>query len=601
MIGLGKSTWLLVLAFLLLCLSASDCNGTPPPAVDCHGNLYVAHDDVARVTPSPRENYTDGQTYSWTTPPYGIEVTGTDGEADMQIYSAANTLLARYTIYAADSTNGSVSVNKWDGLSEITFNAGNFFIEDNGSQDICNLELFAGGVGITSVGTTYVITVRPEINEVKVAVLDGMVNLTSMGDTVTLDAAVPSASYTIINNGIIGPLQPITNPDGLREDISTGRDIVQPESIVPATLTLWADERLLPVLEEMKARFENDTGVAVQLVGMPVFDIADQYTVALQAGSAPDLVTLPNSAIYELVAGGSILPLEAQSSFELLMPGALQAFTYKGDVYGLPYAYENLALVSNPNLIPDIPPTWSELRAYLAEITAGEEFLNGLLIPYDSYYFFPVQSAFGGYIFGTFPDGTFNPQDLGMDSEGSLVAADWFAGLLNAQPFTPGDENFTLDNFQLNRTVMIVTGSWSLPRLREMGIPFQVNRFPGEVQPSQPFLTVYAFLISANSTAPDHAQNFLWNYLNSYEAVNACAMTLGAAPARRDVLENFADADLRAFGLAGEYGIPLPNLPEMNSVWAPWTDAIRSIIDGYRPAREAFISAADQIRFSINP
>ncbi|HSQ16555.1 MAG TPA: extracellular solute-binding protein, partial [Anaerolineales bacterium] len=448
---------------------------------------------------------------------------------------------------------------------------------------------------------------------VKVAVLDGMVNLTSRGVTVTLDAAVPSASFTVITDGDIGPLLPIPNRDGLLEDIRSGLDIQFEPETIPAgedtlpeppaavSLTLWADERLLPVLEEITGRFENDTGIAVQLVGLPVFDIAEQYTAALQAGSAPDLVTLPGPDIYQLVTGGSILPLQAQSSLDLLMPGALQAFTDKGDLYGLPYAYENLALVSNPNLIPEIPPTWSELRAYLAEITAGEEFLNGLLIPYDGYYFFPLQSAFGGYIFGTFPDGSLNPQDLGMDNEGSLAAADWFAGLLDTQPFTPGDENFTLDNFQLGRTAMIVTGSWSLPRLREMGVPFQVNSFPHEYQPSQPFLTVYGFLISRSTPAPDQAQNLLWNYLSSYEAVNAYATVLGAAPARRDVLENFADAELRAFGLAGEAGIPLPNIPAMGAVWNPWTDAIRSIIDGYRPAREAFITAADQIRLSINP
>ena len=382
MFGHRKSICLVGLVFIAISLLAADCDG--PPAEDCHGNIYMAHEEVARVTPSPRQEFTDNQLYTWAEPPYGVEVTGTDGQAVMQIYSAANTLLAKYTIYAADSANGDVGVSKWDGLSEIVFNSGNFFVEDNQSQDICNLDLFAGGVGITSVGTTYVVTVRPEIREVKVAVLDGMVNLTSRGVTVTLDAAVPSASFTVITDGDIGPLLPIPNRDGLLEDIRTGRDIqFEPETIpagedtlpeLPAAggLTLWADERLLSVLEEMTGRFENDTGVAVELVGLPVSDIAEQYTAALLAGSAPDLVTLPAPNIYQLVAGGSILPLQAQSSLELLMPGALQAFTDKGDLYGLPYAYENLALVSNPSLIPEIPPTWSELRSYTAELFSGD-------------------------------------------------------------------------------------------------------------------------------------------------------------------------------------------------------------------------------------
>jgi arabinogalactan oligomer/maltooligosaccharide transport system substrate-binding protein len=134
-----------------------------------------------------------------------------------------------------------------------------------------------------------------------------------------------------------------------------------------------------------------------------------------------------------------------------------------------------------------------------------------------------------------------------------------------------------------------------------MGVPFQINRFPGEVQESQPFLSVYGFLISTNSQAQSSAQNFVSNYLTTYQAIYAYAMTLGAAPARRDVLENLEDADLRAFGIAGEYGIPILNLPEMGAVWAPWTDAIRAIIEGTLPPQDAFIIASDQIYKNMYP
>ena len=122
--GFGKLYWLPVLALLVVCMAAC----SPPAAEDCHGDLHVEQDEVARVTPSPREEYQISQTYTWDIPPYGVEVTS-GGEAVMQIYAASNILLAKYTIYAATSTNGNVSVKKWDGLSEITFDAGNFIVE----------------------------------------------------------------------------------------------------------------------------------------------------------------------------------------------------------------------------------------------------------------------------------------------------------------------------------------------------------------------------------------------------------------------------------------------------------------------------------------
>ncbi len=591
------SSWLPLAALIALCLIASDCDGEATVEVDCHGDLYVEHDTVARVTPSPRQVYTDGQTYAWTAPPYGVEVTGTNGEADMQIFSASDILLAKYTIYAADTVDGDVTVKKWDGLSEITFNAGNFIVEDSGSQDICNLDLFAGGVGITSTGTKYVITVRPAINEVKVAILEGSLLLTSQGQTVTLDASVPSQALAVISYGSFAPLQPIPDPNNLLQDIGTGLDIViEP----PQSLTIWADDRLVSILQEFGAQFENDTGVTVQIEGMPLFDIHDRYISALQAGTAPDLVTLLHYQIYDLVTGGSVLPLERPLDTGLWMTAVLQAFAYKGVNYGVPYVYDNLALVSNPEYVSGIPPTWSELRYYAEEIAAGRENFTSLMIPADGYYFYPVQSAFGGYIFGTFRDGTYDPQNLGMSSDGSLAAAQWFSDLVRFTPYFLGDEEQALQYFGERQAAMIVTGPWSLPRLREMGVPFQVNRFPGEVQASQPFLSVHGFLISASSQVGNYAQDFL-NYLTSYEAVYAYAMTLGVPSARRDVLENLEDADLRAFGIAGEYGLPIPNLPEMAAVWAPWTDAIRAIIEGTLPPQDAFIIASDQIYKNMYP
>ena len=599
------SSWLLLAALISLCLTASDCDGDAPPTVeevDCHGDVFVEHITVARVTPSPRVTYSDGSTHTWDAPPYGVEVTGSDGEAVMRIYSAANVQLAKYTIYAADVANGDVSVNKWNGLSEIAFNSGNFIIEDNGSQDRCNLDLFAGGVGITAIGTKYVITVRPLINEVKIAVLDGILILTTPQQSVTLDASRPYEAMVVFRDGIFGPLLPIENPNQLLKDVINGQDIMIPIiEEVPDSLTMWADDRLLPVLQEIAAQFESETGVKVQIEPMPLYDIAQNYLIAAAAGNAPDLVTLPHADIYQLVTGGSFLPVGTGLDSELLVPATLQAFTYKGVLYGVPYAYDNLALISNPEYVSGIPPTWSELRSYSAEISAGLESFTGLMIPAYGYYFYPVQSAFGGYIFGTFDDGTFNTQDLGMASDGSLAAAAWFGELLDTQTYYMGDEDKALQYFGERRAAMIVAGPWSLPRLREMGVPFQVNSFPREWQESQPFLGVYGFLINANSQASGAAQNFISNYLTSYQAMNAYATTLAAAPARRDVLENLEDAELRAFGIAGWYGLPIPNLFAMDAVWSPWTDALVSIIDGSRPAQDVFMAASDQIYKDINP
>jgi maltose-binding protein MalE len=327
---------------------------------------------------------------------------------------------------------------------------------------------------------------------------------------------------------------------------------------------------------------------------MPVFDIGAKYLAAFQAGSAPDLLTIQHQQMDELAASGSVMPLNMEIDPALLIPGTVQAFSYKGDLYAIPYAYDNLALVTNPEYVAEIPPTWSELRSYAAEIAAGRESFTTFFITADGYHFYPIQSAFGGYIFGTFPDGTFNAQDLGLSSDGSLASATWLEETIAKQDVAWGEEDWALTAFQEQKTAIIMTGPWALERLREMGVPFQIHSFPREVQESQPFLSVYGFLENRNTQSPSVAQTFL-KYLTTYEAVLAYSNVLRLPPARWDVLENLEDAELRAFGFAGANGSPIPYIPEMDAVWGPWTDAIQSIMIGYMSGYEAFTNAQEII------
>jgi maltose-binding protein MalE len=173
-----------------------------------------------------------------------------------------------------------------------------------------------------------------------VAVLDGIVQLTSQGQTFTLDARTPSQALVVIQDGRFGPPQPIPDRGLLLQDVSGGQDIQfeqpvpggQIEPPVQDTLTLWADERLRPALEEIGAQFEKDTGTRLLIEAMPMSDIRDRYISAMQAGSAPDLVTSHT----QHTAGhpGSVLPI-GMSSAPSDGPG-YQAFSYKGEVYGIP-------------------------------------------------------------------------------------------------------------------------------------------------------------------------------------------------------------------------------------------------------------------------
>jgi arabinogalactan oligomer/maltooligosaccharide transport system substrate-binding protein len=75
----------------------------------------------------------------------------------------------------------------------------------------------------------------------------------------------------------------------------------------------------------------------------------------------------------------------------------------------------------------------------------------------------------------------------------------------------------------------------------------------------------------------------------------------GRFPANRTAGRRVSDRILAQFGKAGTGGVPLPNIPQMNSVWSEWGGAWVKATKGAgaTPARAAFITAARNIRDKI--
>ena len=114
------------------------------------------------------------------------------------------------------------------------------------------------------------------------------------------------------------------------------------------TLIIWADGTRAPVLEEVGARFEEEFGVAVEVQELEFGDIRDNLKTAAPAGEGPDIIIGAHDWLGELVANNLVQPLDLSDIEEDFLPAALQAFVYDGQLYGLPYATENIAFVYNP-------------------------------------------------------------------------------------------------------------------------------------------------------------------------------------------------------------------------------------------------------------
>ena len=367
------------------------------------------------------------------------------------------------------------------------------------------------------------------------------------------------------------------------------------------SLTIWADDTRANILQEVGASFESETGVCVSVVEKGFGDIRDDLKVAGPAGEGADIIIGAHDWLGELVENGLLAPIDLTEDIQTnFLDAALQAFIYDGELYGIPYATENVAFVYNPELVETAPTTWSEVTEIAAQLEADGVVSNGYLIQTnDPYHFFPIQTAFGGYVFGLTEEG-YNPEDLGIDSEGTVAAFSWLNAMVEAGHIIP-DVNYDTMHaaFENGETAMIITGPWALPRIRESGIPYAVSTLPGETQAAQPFLGVQGFMVSAFTEDPLLAQTFLRDYVATQDVLQAIYDADPRPSAYIAVRDAIADEDQLAFAAAGAEGLPMPAIPAMSAVWSAWGSAMELIITGAEEPESAITNAAEQIREAI--
>ena len=372
------------------------------------------------------------------------------------------------------------------------------------------------------------------------------------------------------------------------------------EAAAGPKLVIWADSTRAPALEALAADFEAEYGASIEIVEVGFGDIRDQFKVAAPAGEGPDIIIGAHDWLGELVVNGLLEPLDLGDKAEQFLDAAVQAFVYEGKLYGMPYATENVAFVYNPEIVAEPPTTWSEVREMAAELE-GEGVVEQayVLQEGDPYHFFPIQTAFGGYVFGLTEEG-YDPNDVGIDSPGSIAAAKWLDQMVKEGHLKAGVDWETMHAmFESGKSAMFITGPWSLPRIRESGIPYAITTLPGEVQDAQPFLGVQGFMVSAFSENALLAQTFLLDFVATPETMQAIFEADPRPSAFLPVREAMDDPDLQGFAAAGANGLPMPAIPEMSAVWASWGDAITLIFNQAEDPEVAFKNAAEQIRAAI--
>lgn len=370
----------------------------------------------------------------------------------------------------------------------------------------------------------------------------------------------------------------------------------QPTAAPPepeVTLVIWADETRASILQALAEDFQATYGVGLDV--QQVADINDQLPIAAPAGEGPDIFIGPHDRIGGWVDSGLVTPIDLGDKASQFLQVALDGFTYGGQLYGMPYAVENMGLFRNADLVPDAPTTWEELLQVGAALQASGDVTYALALEDNGYKIYPILTSFGGYVFGRDAGGTWDPSDLGVDSAGMIEAGNWIAENVAAGLISPNanDADTAETLFETGEAAFIMTGPWALERFRAAGFNYAISPFPSD---GQPFGGVQGFMINAFSENILLAQAFLTEFVATEETMSQLYEAGDRPSAFLPVLESTEDLDLAAFGAAGENAALMPAIPEMGAVWGSWNSAVVLTITAADTPENAFMVAGQQIR-----
>ena len=378
----------------------------------------------------------------------------------------------------------------------------------------------------------------------------------------------------------------------------------------PEVIVVWAEEKVATALDPLVGAYEAAAGVDVEVVVYEFGAIRTDVQTAGPAGEGPDVFLGAHDWVGELAANGVIQPINLSSVSADLFEVGINAFNYDGMSYGFPYATEAIAMYYNADLTDGVPASWDDVKA--ACDAAGTELCVGA--PgggggADAYHNHPFVASAGGYVFKI--SGGFDPNDVGLDNANALVSAEYLDSLVKDGVVASTDYGGSMSAFQEGRSLFWMTGPWA--RNDASAVNYNVGLIPafGD-SPATPFVGVRGAMVSSFSEKKLLAESFILDFFATVEVQEAMYNSDPRLPATKSLfaIVEAADPVAAVFAESASNGIPMPNIPEMGSVWGPFGDALLIIRDQaygtneetgvtVNSATDAMKLAAEQIRTAI--
>jgi arabinogalactan oligomer/maltooligosaccharide transport system substrate-binding protein len=352
-------------------------------------------------------------------------------------------------------------------------------------------------------------------------------------------------------------------------------------------LVIWTDEEREQAISDAATAFEEETGATVTLVQKNFEDLRNDFIAQVPTGEGPDITVGAHDWLGALVAAGVVDTIDLGDKASEFEEVALQAMTYDGQLYALPYSLETIALVQNVDLVgEEAPASWDDMIARGLASGAERPFvINTNGETGDGYTMYGFQTSFGAPVFVQDESGSYT-SEVAMGGAPGEAFASWLGANGSAGTgyiSTTVDYDINNELFNSGQAPYTIQGPWAISAYPDVNVA--VGPIPSAGgQPAAPFVGVQGFYLSSQSKNALLAQEFLVNYMGTEEAQRALYEADPRIPAWSKLAEEVAsDPIIAGFLASAQAGVPMPSIPEMGSVWDLWNAAQSQIINGADP------------------
>jgi maltose-binding protein MalE len=408
-----------------------------------------------------------------------------------------------------------------------------------------------------------------------------------------------------------------------------------------STLTFWVTMSVYEAnaVRLIGERFAKETGIAIDVKEIGIFEITTKMELAAPAGKGPDLLSISHTSVGALALMNLISPFDinidkniegnaGNTSNEILKkledyPRPLvTAFMFnvpdasKPYLYGVPLTVESYGLVINRALMDNPPKTVEELIKTAEELTKdtdndGKIDTYGFLTdPTNLYFTFPFYDAHGAYIFEK-AEGGFDTEDLGFCTAGGVSALAFVTKLTkkrsDAPALIPKGVTYPIisDLFKKGKVAAMIHGTYMIPHYRTSGIDVEYLPIPplADGRECRPLSTLMGIAVSAHSENKGDALKFISfllkpkNLRTYFEASGGVRVM-----ANPDIYTN---EDYRreptlktSISIAGN-SIPFPNDPAGELVWDAFSDSVNLVLDGKTNPKDALCDMQERLKIVI--